>query len=91
MIGVVILVALIRLHIQTRNAWLCAGLFTGCSALFSLLQEMPFAGRIVVIILNIGLSYLFFRLLTHFEDSRGAWWMTIIAFVTFPIILSLTA
>ncbi len=89
MIGLIILIALIRILQITHSPLLCAGINTALGFLFGFLDEMTFIARIGWGVFDFGYSFLFFYLLNQAEEFSKKWWAIILGFLVLPFALAL--
>lgn len=78
---VLILVALLKLLINTERPNLCAGIYTGIVLLINLMSGVGFLTSIVATAIAGALALIYFWLLNHFRDTAIFWVILIIGLV----------
>lgn len=78
---VLILVALLKLLINTERPKLCAGIYTGIVLLINLMSGVGFLTAIVATAISGALALLYFWLLNHFRDTAIFWVILVIGLV----------
>ena len=86
---ILILVALVKVLIETENALLCAGIYTGLSALISLLFGESFQGVVIGAAITFAYVYVYFWLLSRFIDGGLMFWLILIGGLLAPFVLSI--
>ena len=76
-IKVIVLVALIKLLLVTKNPILCAGIYTIVKFLLTLLFGTPFIAVLIGSVIAFILSLIYFWLLNRFRDT-GIFWLVLI-------------
>lgn len=84
---IIILVALIKVLIETENALLCAGLFAGVNALLGLLFGSELIPLAIGTAINFGYTFGWFWLLTRFIDGGLVFWVLVIVGLVGPPVL----
>lgn len=83
MISAIILVAFIKLSIHYNNPLVLAGSYALITALFSIGLDVAPLVVLVSALITFGMMWLFFWLLSRYEES-GIWWVLV---VIFPILM----
>jgi hypothetical protein len=78
-----LLVILVKLLMQVDRPFLCAEIYTGAIFLLSLGLEYPLAAAAIDAVIRLGLSLIYYCLLSRYEDSGLIWW--IILLLGFPL------
>lgn len=86
---VIILVALIKVLIETENVVLCAGIYTGLSVLISLLFGESFQGIVIGALITFAFVYVYFWLLSRFIDGGLMFWLILVGGIITPFVLSI--
>lgn len=88
MLGIIILIALIKLLYATNSALLCAGIVGGFSLMEGFFYDQSIIARLAWPVWDFGYAYLFFYLLLEFEEWSKKWWATVIGFLILPTLLA---
>ncbi|MCF7501851.1 MULTISPECIES: hypothetical protein [unclassified Pseudoalteromonas] len=75
---ILILVALLKLLINTERPSLCAGIYTAIVLLFNLMFGLGFITSIVGAAISGVLALIYFWLLNHFRDTAIFWLVLIL-------------
>ncbi|MEZ7279788.1 hypothetical protein [Pseudoalteromonas sp. 68 DY56-GL68] len=75
---ILILVALLKLLINTERPSLCAGIYTAIVLLFNLMFGLGFITSIVGAVISGVLALIYFWLLNHFRDTAIFWLVLIL-------------
>ena len=75
---VLILVALLKLLINTERPSLCAGIYTAIVLLFNLMFGLGFIASIVGAAISGVLALIYFWLLNHFRETAIFWLVLIL-------------
>lgn len=86
---ILILVALVKVLIETENVVLCAGIYTGLSAFISLLFGESFQVIVIVALITFAIYYVYFWLLSRFIDGGLMFWLILIGGLLAPFILGI--
>ena len=86
---ILILVALVKVLIETENVVLCAGIYTGLSALISLLFGESFQGVVIGALITFAFVYVYFWLLSRFIDGGLMFWLILVGGIITPFVLSI--
>lgn len=76
-INIFILVALIKIVIQTDRPLMCAGVYTGVHMFFALLLGKGLSVALVGAVVGFFLAWLYFWLLTRTQESVVFWLVAI--------------
>lgn len=87
MIGLILLIAFIKISIYYNNPLVLAGIYTVITTLLSAMFEVEIAALLISAIITFGLMWLFFWLLDRYEDSN-IWWGIVIVFPVMILVLS---
>jgi len=77
MLSALILAALIKLNLAIEKPHVPAIVFTVLAFIMGILMEHPFIITLISTPINLGLSYLFFKLL-KMTEGQGSWWLVVI-------------
>lgn len=86
-VKVLILIALVKLLVESENALLCAVLYSGVSTLFGLLAGMPLLIGLFGATIAFGYSFVYFWLLARFLGGGFTWWLILVAGLVAPAII----
>ena len=84
---ILILVALVKVLIETENVLLCACIYTGVSALLGLLFGAPLLAMTIISFIRFGYVYAYFWLLSRFIDGGIIFWLILIIGLLAPVVL----
>ena len=83
-IQALMLVALIRLLIETEKPLLCAGIYAGLSLFLGLLLGGGLVGVLIGAAVGFGYSFVWFHFLNR-SDRSGIWWVVFFAGLAAPL------
>ena len=78
MIRIAILIALVKVLIETNKPLLCAGIYASFVIFMCVLLEIPFANVLFYGAVTLAGAWLYFWLLDRFEGSGGLWYVILI-------------
>jgi hypothetical protein len=80
-VNIMILVALIKLAIQTDKPMMCAGIYVGAKSLFALGLGREFTNVLIAAIIGFILAAIYFWLLVRTQESALFWVIAIVGIV----------
>ena len=80
----IVLVALIKILIETEDPKLCAGIYTGLLAVILLLFGTPWLSLLLTLAISGAYCFAYFWLLARFLGAGMIWWLILIAGIIAP-------